>query len=330
MVVGDPSQIKPVLGLEPRILAMLGKHFKVGEKYLSESASVQTLVDSASHYGFYKDKEQTDWIGIPLWVHRRCKYPMFNISNELSYGGLMVQGNKSEGKTGWYDIKGKAKDKYVKEQGEFLKQKILKMAKENPDILDKDKPDIVYVISPFKHVASELAKELKKIGFTRSKNGKPTNIGTIHTFQGKEAPIVFMVLGADKVSAGAASWAVQEPNMMNVASTRAKKEFYVIGDLSLYKGKPVADTTFAEMKKYQEKHPDLYDDNTQIEDEAEEQVVQETDKVSPKVQQNSGQADNVPACPICGKPMKLRSRRSDGAKFWGCSDFPKCRGTRNY
>lgn len=330
MVVGDPSQIKPVLGLEPGILAMLGKHFKVGEKYLSESASVQTLVDSASHYGFYKDKEQTDWIGIPLWVHRRCKYPMFNISNELSYGGLMVQGNKSEGKTGWYDIKGKARDKYVKEQGEFLKQKILKMAKENPDILDKDKPDIVYVISPFKHVASELAKELRKIGFTRYNKGKATNIGTIHTFQGKEAPIVFMVLGADKDSAGAASWAVQEPNMMNVAATRAKKEFYVIGDLSLYKGKTVAYTTFAEMKKYQQKHPDLYDDNTQIEDEAEEQVVQETDEVGPKVQQNSGQADNVPACPICGKPMKLRSRRSDGAKFWGCSDFPKCRGTRNY
>ena len=330
MVVGDPSQIKPVLGLEPGILAMLGKHFKVGEKYLSESASVQTLVDSASHYGFYKDKEKTDWIGIPLWVHRRCKYPMFNISNELSYGGLMVQGNKSDGKAGWYDIKGKAKDKYVKEQGEFLKQKILQMAKENRDILDKDKPDIVYIISPFKHVASELAKELGKIGFTRSNKGKATNIGTIHTFQGKEAPIVFMVLGADKDSAGAASWAVQEPNMMNVAATRAKKEFYVIGDLSLYKGKKVADTTFAEMKKYQQKHPDLYDDNTQIEDQAEEQVVQEADKVNPKVQQNAGQANNIPACPICGKPMKLRSRRSDGAKFWGCSDFPKCRGTRNY
>ena len=100
---------------------------------------------------------------------------MFNISNELSYGGLMVQGNKSDGKTGWYDIKGKARDKYVKEQGEFLKQKILQMAKENPDILDKDKPDIVYVISPFKHVASELAKELRKIGFTRYNKGKATS-----------------------------------------------------------------------------------------------------------------------------------------------------------
>lgn len=164
----------------------------------------------------------------------------------------------------------------------------------SPGTSDEDKPDIFYVISLFKRVASELAKELRKIGFTRYNKGKATNIGTIHTFQGKEAPIVFMVLGADKDIAGAASWAVQEPNMMNVAATRAKKEFYVIGDLSLYKGKKVADTTFAEMKKYQQKHPDLYDDNTQIEDQAEEQVVQETDEVSPKVQQNSGQADMSP------------------------------------
>lgn len=328
MVVGDPSQIKPVLGLEPGILTMLGNHFGVSEKYLSESASVQTLVDSASHYGFYKDEEKTDWIGIPLWVHRRCKYPMFNISNELSYGGLMVQGKKAYGKTGWYDIKGKATDKYVKEQGEFLRKKIQQLAQDNPDILNHDKPDIVYVISPFKHVATELAKELKDIGFTRYKNNKPTNIGTIHTFQGKEAPIVFMVLGADEKSEGAAIWAVQEPNMMNVAATRAKEEFYVIGDLALYKGKAVADTTFSEMMKYQQEHPDLYDDNTQIEAMPEDHAAPQANSAKHEEIVDDRQTDKVPACPKCGKPMKLRTRRKDGVKFWGCSDFPKCWGKR--
>ena len=39
-----------------------------------------------------------------------------------------------------------------------------------------------------------------------------------------------MVLGADTNSKGAASWAVSEANMMNVAATRAKKEFYIVGD----------------------------------------------------------------------------------------------------
>jgi len=32
-------------------------------------------------------------------------------------------------------------------------------------------------------------------------------------------------------------------------------------------------------------------------------------------------------CPNCGKPMVLRTRRSDGNPFWGCSGYPVCRKT---
>jgi len=262
MVVGNPAQIKPVLTLDPNVLGMLGKHFDVSERYLSESASTQTLVDAVSQYGFYrdKDKEESSWIGIPLWVHRRCQYPMFTISNKISYGNLMVQGKPGNGKAGWYDVKGKADNKYVEEQGEFLLKKLSEMIKDNPRIIDKNEMDEVYVISPFANVAYRLSQKLKKIGFTRyDGNGKPTNIGTIHTFQGKEAPVVFMVLGADKQSSGAARWAVNEPNMMNVAATRAKEEFYIIGDKELYLniGCDVADDTYGVIRKYKKEHPDL-------------------------------------------------------------------------
>jgi len=40
----------------------------------------------------------------------------------------------------------------------------------------------------------------------------------------------------------------------------------------------------------------------------------------------------TPECPDCGKPMTRRTARQGkraGKKFWGCSAFPKCRGTRN-
>lgn len=197
MVVSDPAQIKPVLTLDSSILHLLGKHYEVSDKYLSDTASTQTLVDDISRYGFYK--EQDKWIGIPLWVHRRCKNPMFDVSNAISYGGNMVQSTDIPGKACWYDVSGNASDKYVKEQGEFLRNKISELMTQNPDIKDKSKKDIVYVISPFKNVAYQLSQELKKIGFTRyGENGKATNIGTVHTFQGKEAPIVFLVLGCNE------------------------------------------------------------------------------------------------------------------------------------
>jgi len=41
--------------------------------------------------------------------------------------------------------------------------------------------------------------------------------------------------------------------------------------------------------------------------------------------------DNI--CPLCGKQMVLRTAKKGsnvGEKFWGCSAFPKCRGTRQY
>ncbi|GEN71114.1 AAA domain-containing protein [Chryseobacterium lathyri] len=58
--------------------------------------------------------------------------------------------------------------------------------------------------------------------------------GTIHKFQGKEADIVFLVLGSDPKSSGARNWASSKPKMLNVALTRAKKRIYVIGNKNLW------------------------------------------------------------------------------------------------
>jgi len=35
------------------------------------------------------------------------------------------------------------------------------------------------------------------------------------------------------------------------------------------------------------------------------------------------------ACPKCGSEMVKRTGRKTGSTFWGCTSFPKCRGTRN-
>lgn len=230
LAVGDPSQIKPVMVLDSKLLTLVSEHHNVDETFLSSSSSTQSLVDGASKYGYQKNEEE--WIGIPLWVHRRSDYPMFTISNAISYDNLMVQGKEEEeayGYSEWFHVSGKANDKFVKEQATLLIDKINDRLQKNPELKDE-----IYVISPFRNVALELAKQLDGISFTKRTKGKVTNIGTVHTFQGKEADIVYFVLGADTSSEGAATWAVDEPNMMNVAATRAKKEFYIIGDKRLY------------------------------------------------------------------------------------------------
>ena len=38
---------------------------------------------------------------------------------------------------------------------------------------------------------------------------------------------------------------------------------------------------------------------------------------------------DYPACPLCGKHMVLRNNAKTGDPFFGCSEFPRCRGTRS-
>jgi hypothetical protein len=38
--------------------------------------------------------------------------------------------------------------------------------------------------------------------------------------------------------------------------------------------------------------------------------------------------ESQPTCPKCGLAMVRRARGRDGAPFWGCSAYPRCRGTR--
>lgn len=60
----------------------------------------------------------------------------------------------------------------------------------------------------------------------------------------------------------------------------------------------------------------------------------EADRPTAPNQSESQKAEVVPACPQCSKPMVLRTVKKAGPhygrQFWGCPDFPKCRGVRPF
>ena len=46
--------------------------------------------------------------------------------------------------------------------------------------------------------------------------------------------------------------------------------------------------------------------------------------------EKEGTPADAPACPQCGAPMRQRRTRKDNRPFWGCTQYPACRGVKEY
>ena len=162
----------------------------------------------------------------------------------------MVKGTNQSPKDqwghGWINSVGKAKDKFVEADArqlvDHIKQRLADKQLTPVTIND------IFVISPFTNVVRNLKQRLQKSGLGIDRKWANHNVGTVHTFQGKEAKIVYFVVGTDKSSDGAANWSCEQPNLINVAVTRAKKEFYVIGDAARLKSKPNYSVMYEKLK----------------------------------------------------------------------------------
>lgn len=245
IVVGDSKQIEPVQTVQDLFVDRIGGE-GIG-KYRSKELSVQSLADAQNPFaGIIKNLDGSEsWVGCPLVIHRRCKDPMFTVANELSYGGFMI--NKTMNpkdpiepckESCWitYDASNigssTGKDRYIQIQGQIAFELIQKLRARNTKFKD------IFIITPFTTVAYSFKKYMESISddivnWTDKDNKSgwlKDNIGTVHTFQGKEAKVVIYMLGCQ--SHGSANGAIKwvNANNVNVAFTRAKEYVYVIGD----------------------------------------------------------------------------------------------------
>ncbi|MEE4454668.1 DEAD/DEAH box helicase [Novosphingobium resinovorum] len=262
IVIGDPLQIPPVatLGKETtrKIFENCGSR---ATEWSAPGQSVQTLADRASAIqgqfpALDGNPEQPRITGFPLLVHRRCDNPMFAIANRIAYGERMIHatgGGNSRlremlGHTAWIDVDAPSSDKWVAEEGRLIDQALRSVLRH-----DQDLPDL-YIISPFRVPTGNLKAlltrkdaALGRISQKRAEAWLDRHVGTIHTFQGKEAECVILMLGAGRgAKNGSRKWAGNTPNMLNVAATRAKRGLYVVGNRELWRGAGVF-ATAAEM-----------------------------------------------------------------------------------
>jgi len=221
IVIGDTLQIPPVVTIPRGLGKLLQDYYTVEDDCWSPLySSVQTLADRVTPDGTYVGPD--NWTGLPLRAHRRCSEPMFSIANVIAYDNQMVRVGTDRtmdlptGESGWIDVQGVTADGHlIREELIVLEEMIGRLG----DFLVSGR---AYVISPFRSVADVCYEEFNVKG--------RVECGTIHTFQGKEAEVVFVVLGTLPENARARDWVAGTPNMLNVAVTRAKDRLYVIGN----------------------------------------------------------------------------------------------------
>lgn len=266
IAVGDPSQIDPVV---PDDLAFLESTLdeEIGHVYSDRTISVQKITDYLARYG----GTQTDvlrayvrkWVGIPLYVHSRCVDPMFSISNRLSYGDAMLRitkdppENLSEGfcypSSQWINVRGREetpKNHFIPAQGERILALLEAAFAANAGRTDppRDSGPDLFIITPF-HTAAEGMRQMIAHSLNESHpvlaaqretvenwltDDQNPHIGTVHTFQGREANEVIFMLGCDEGSVRSANWVSR--NIVNVAVSRARYRLYVVGDAAVWSG----------------------------------------------------------------------------------------------
>ena len=213
------------------------------QRFGAPTASVQTLADDATAwFAEFPARQGSRTVGVPLLVHRRCSSPMFDIANRIAYEGLMVQAKTPRpsavrdllGPSRWIDVAGSGEDKWCLREGQEALALIERLvtAGVGPDL---------YVVTPFVIVANGLRRLFRESpvldhAIPDLDRWTRRHIGTIHTVQGREAEAVIFVLGApNEDQRGARAWAGRDPNLLNVAVTRAKEAVYVIGNRALWR-----------------------------------------------------------------------------------------------
>jgi very-short-patch-repair endonuclease/KaiC/GvpD/RAD55 family RecA-like ATPase len=231
VVVGDDRQLTHITKINEEVEESLAKVNGIfDQNYYPGLVSYRgmSLFSSAKHA--LQDTEQT------LLNHYRSNYEIANLFNKVFYGGeLNVFEPEShlpkEIKSGafWIDVKGIAQ-KYA--SGSRYNEA---EAREILSLLHKVLPQAIKnnltigITSPYSRQTNLIASMLQAEFHTEAL--KNVKVLTVHKFQGSEVDILFFsTVIAKQGSANSASWYKMNPEILNVAISRARQLLIIVGD----------------------------------------------------------------------------------------------------
>jgi hypothetical protein len=231
VIIGDPHQLKHIsLLTETQDRTLAAKHHLAEEWYTDFSYTKHSLYDLAEQI-IHTHNEQP----LLLNEHYRCHPDIVSFSNEYYYGRKLtiatdetrlLQHPSLNTRIVWHQVKGKtvhAKSPYNEEEAEKVVEEILK-------ILEIVTPlnASMGIVTLFRAQTEMITEKLNTFQDVYETN---ITIGTAHKFQGDEKDIiVFSPAVSEGVKPGTLNWIQTTSQLLNVAVTRAKSLFIIVGD----------------------------------------------------------------------------------------------------
>ncbi|QJC53546.1 hypothetical protein HGI30_19740 [Paenibacillus albicereus] len=224
VIVGDPRQLEPVRPFALDLVASSGVPEELQERICVLTNSAQDYADRGGRFYEYMGDSKA---GLILDEHRRCEAAIMQFSNQHVYHGWLKliqpdEGGKLFGANAVaFDIRG-LKDATRHQnaaEAEACRKAVELLAARHGEQVKGD----IGIIAPFKHQVELLQALVPGV-----------DIGTVHTFQGKEKRFILLSLvldGLHRNHAGLAAFVGGKPNLLNVAFSRAKEQFILIGNL---------------------------------------------------------------------------------------------------
>ncbi len=265
LVIGDTQQIEPISSVSKAVdIGNLKSAGFLKETYAeadlatlsstgirSVDGCVMRLAQQACPFEPYPDLER----GLYLFEHRRCYDEIINFSNKLCYKGSLkpMRGNAPDGhilpSIGYLHIDGMALSYGGSRANVTEAATIADWILENRSLIEghyqkldekyqgAKLEDLVGIVTPF----GRQVREIKDACVARGISSKMT-IGTVHSLQGAERPIIIFSSVYSKHADG--QFIDMSPSMLNVTVSRAQDSFLVFGDMDVFslaaKGTPRA------------------------------------------------------------------------------------------
>lgn len=227
--VGDVNQIEPIKNVPAGLLKTKYTQ-RLGEeqykRFCLDDASVQSYAGRASDFCETVGSRRG---GVILNEHRRCEPAIMAFSNELVYEHVLeLIGENDHNKLFGsnlvaFDIRGlKAAQHYNRAEIQACKEIIQLFVEKYGEEVKQD----IGIITPFSKQASMLQKEIRDV-----------EIGTVHVFQGAEKKYILFSCVVDDAEEmpGLYNFIGGKCNLLNVAFSRAKKQFIFVGNIQAAK-----------------------------------------------------------------------------------------------